>query len=269
MRVQRNVGGFAVEEIQALNYPFFHDVRPDGMQRESQIVSRLSAVTMNFASPVELDAVKNAGRQTSVLLRSSPQSWLTTNTNIQPDLQLYPDLGFPVEGEQKSYPLAVSVQGVFTSYFKDKPSPFQAGASLPTDAPGPAQSTPTPGPAQPASLVEQSPDTARLVVVGSAEFVDDVVLQLSASLTQDRYLNNLQFVQNAVDWSVEDLDLLGIRARGTLTRVLRPMEPREQSVVEALNYGAALLALVGIGAFWRSRRRNERPMALLSVDDLK
>jgi ABC-2 type transport system permease protein len=266
VRVQRDVGGFVVEEIQALNYPFFPDVRSDGMDRESQIVSRLSAVTMNFASPVELDAAKNAGRQTSVLLRSSPQSWLTTNTNVQPNMQLYPGLGFPVEGEQKSHPLAVSVQGVFTSYFKDKPSPFQAGAPLQSDAPGPAQLTPTPAPAQPVGLVEQSPDTARLVVVGSAEFVDDVVLQLSASLTQDRYLNNLQFVQSAVDWSVEDLDLLGIRARGALTRVLRPMEPREQSVLEALNYGAALLALVGIGAFWRSRRRSERPMDLVEVE---
>ncbi len=264
-QVVRNVGGFQVQEIQAINYPFFPDVRPDAMDRSSPIVSRLSAATLNWVSPIELDVDKNAGRATSILLRSSSQSWLRTDTNIQPSFEAYPELGFPVEGEQKSYPLAVSVQGVFQSYFIDKPSPFQAEVSNPLDAANPPQAnpTPTPGPAQPFSTIEQSPDSARLVVVGSAEFVDDIVLQLSSRLTQDRYLNNLQLVQNAVDWSVEDLDLLGIRARGTLTRVLKSMDQREQSVWELLNYGVALLALVGIGAVWRARRRSEQPMPLV------
>jgi ABC-2 type transport system permease protein len=115
-------------------------------------------------------------------------------------------------------------------------------------------------------LIESSPDTARLVVVGSAEFLDDLVLQLSSRLTQDRYLDNLQFAQNAVDWSVEDLDLLGIRSRGTITRVLKPMDQREQSTSEIVNYVIALLALVGIGALWYYRRRNERPIELLPVE---
>ena len=268
-QVARNVGGLQVVELQAVNYPFFPDVRPNAMDRESPIVSKLSAVTLNWVSPVELDAEKNANRQTSVLLKSSPRSWLTTNTTAQPNFSLYPDLGFPVEGEPKSYPLAVSMQGVFQSYFKGKPSPFQAQAQNPVTSPDqPAVNpTPAPGAAQSVSTIEESPDTARLVVIGSAEFVDDIVLQLSSRLTQDRYLNNLQLVQNAVDWSVEDLDLLGIRARGTTTRVLNPMDQREQSIWEALNYGVALLALVGIGALWRARRRSEQPMSLVSQSD--
>jgi len=261
--VARSVGGLVVQELQAINYPFFPDVRADGMDPESPIVARLPAVTMNWASPVELDAEKNAERQTSVLLRSSPLAWLTTNTNIQPDFQSYPELGFPVEGEPKSYPLAVSVQGVFESFFKGKPSPFQpeAQSQLDTSSQPSLESTPTP--AQPVSVIEESPDTARLVVIGSAEFVDDVVLQISSNLTRDRYLNNLQFLQNAVDWSVEDIDLLGIRARGTLTRVLKPMEQREELTWELLNYGMALLALIGIWMIWRARRRSEQPMPLV------
>ncbi|HET7377960.1 MAG TPA: ABC transporter permease, partial [Anaerolineae bacterium] len=104
--------------------------------------------------------------------------------------------------------------------------------------------------------------TARLVVVGSAEFVDDTVLQLSARLTQDRYLANLQFMQNAVDWSVEDLSLLTIRSRGSITRVLKPMDQNEQSTWEVLNYAITLLALVGLGLVWYYRRRNEQPIQL-------
>ena len=42
-------------------------------------------------------------------------------------------------------------------------------------------------------------------------------------MTPDRYLNSLQFVQNAVDWSVEDLDLLSIRARGTSAGCSSPL----------------------------------------------
>ena len=73
------------------------------------------------------------------------------------------------------------------------------------------QPAPQPAPTTPANAIgtiDNSPDTARLVVIGSAEFLNDVVFQLSSNLTRDRYLNTLQFMQNTVDWSVEDLDLL-------------------------------------------------------------
>jgi ABC-2 type transport system permease protein len=155
---------------------------------------------------------------------------------------------------------------VFDSYFKGKPSPLlqsdQAAATQPGTAPN---ATPTPAPLT-SSLLESSPDTARLVVLGSGEFVDDVVLQLSSRLTQDRYLNNLQLMQNAVDWSVADLDLLSIRSRGTTSHVLKPMDQREESTWEIVNYVVALAILIGIGALWYYRRRNEQPIELMPTD---
>jgi ABC-2 type transport system permease protein len=264
VQVNRDLGGLQVQEIQAMNYPFFVDVRPDGMDRQSPILANLPAVTLNWASPVVVDEAKNKERTVTTLLKSSPGSWLRTDTNIQPDLNSYPDLGFPVEGEQKSYPLAVSVQGVFESYFKGKPSPLTAA---PTPEAGQAAGTePQPAPTAEVNAIgtiENSPDTARLVVIGSAEFLNDVVFQLSSNLTRDRYLNTLQFMQNTVDWSVEDLDLLGIRSRGTSARVLNPLTESQQSFWEGANYVLALLALVGLGAIWRWRRQNEQPMELV------
>jgi ABC-2 type transport system permease protein len=258
--VDRNVGGVQVREIQAINYPFFVDVRPDAMDIESPVVAGLPAVTVQWASPVVVDADKNMERTVTTLLHSSAASWLTTDTNIQPNLTLYPELGFPVAAEQSTYPLAVSVQGVFESYFKDKPSPFETEPEAATGAELAAPETVAP----PLGTIAVSPPSARLIVVGSAEFLNDNVFDISSTLTRDRYLNSLRFVQNAIDWSVEDLDLLSIRARGSSVRVLEPLSEEQQSFWEVLNYIVALLALLGLGLVWRWRQRNERPLELKS-----
>ena len=153
---------------------------------------------------------------------------------------------------------------MFESYFKDKPSPFQGGAeAAPTPDPSgqPAAKTQTLG------TVQTSPESARLVVIGSAEFLDDTVLQISQNSSAERYLNNLQLVQNAVDWSVEDEDLLTIRSRGTSARLLQPLTQGQQSFWEGLNYVLALLGLVVLGWVWSSRRRHETPMALVDARD--
>jgi ABC-2 type transport system permease protein len=260
--VTRNVGAFQVQEIQAIDYPFFVDIRSDRMASDSPIVSNLPAVTLNWASPITIDEEKNAGRQVTKLFQSSPASWSQTDTNIQPNFDLYPDLGFPVGEEIKSYTLAVSVQGVFESYFKGKPSPFTEGeAGEETEMSQEPISTPTP----PVSIgtIEASPETARLIVIGSAEFLDDIVFNVSSRLTPDRYLNSLKLMQNGVAWSIEDLDLLNIRSRGTYARVLAPMTEGEQSLWEGANYVVALVAIIVIGILWNARRRNEQPMELL------
>ncbi len=256
VEVERNIGDTVVRELQAIDYPFFVDIRADGMDKTQPIVGQLNAVTLNWASPVKLDAAKNADRETSVLLKSSARAWLRTDTNIQPDLQTYPDIGFAVEGERASQPLAVAVRGSFESYFKDKASPLTQPVEAAAAAEG---ATPTPA-AQTSGVVESSPDTARLVVIGSNDFLTDVVFQISASMTPNRYLNSLSFLQNTVDWSVEDLDLLGIRSRGQVTRVLDPLKPGQERLWEIANYGLALAALVGLGVMWNVRRRNERPI---------
>jgi ABC-2 type transport system permease protein len=252
--VARQVGGFQVQELQAVDYPYFIDVRSDSMDTSNPILANLPAVTINWASPVQLDEAANEERETSVLLRSSEQSWLGSDANIQPDFNLYPEVGFPVGAEQQSYPLAVALQGQFASYFADRPLPFGEEATpVPTDL---TQPPPAPESTQPlVSTINLSPDSSRLVVIGSNAFVEDFVLNLSSALTQDRYLANLQFLQNTVDWSAEDLDLLAIRSRGTASRVLDPLTESEQSTWEIANYIIALIALIAIFIAWRVRGR--------------
>jgi ABC-2 type transport system permease protein len=256
--VTRNVGGFQMQEIQLINYPPFVDIRPEGMDRSNVIVASLPAVTLNWASPVTVDSQKNAGREVVTLLQSSPNSWLRASTDVQPNLEAYPELGFPIEGEQTSYPLAVAIRGQFESFFKGRqmpPAEAEAGETSPA--------------ADQADLatIDQSPETARLVVVGSSEFLNDTVFQISSRLSGDRFLNSLQLLQNAVDWSVEDLDLLAIRARGVQTRLLKPLEEAQQSMWEIASYAFAVVAVGAIGLLWAARRRRERPMQLSKVSE--
>ena len=64
------------------------------------------------------------------------------------------------------------------------------------------------------------------------------------------YTQPLEFLQNAIDWSLEDRGLLTIRSRAQFARTLVPMDREGQLFWEYLNYGLALLGLVAVW-FWR------------------
>ncbi|MGQ9667458.1 MAG: Gldg family protein, partial [Anaerolineae bacterium] len=265
IQVTRSVSGVNVAEIQQMRYPYFVDVRANGMARNNPIVANLPAVTLQWVSPLEVDPEKNKDREVVELLHSTEASWVRTTNDVQPNPAAYPELGFPVEGEQRSRLLAVSIRGTFESYFKGRPNPFLEGGP---EQQGTGEETADTEKSQKVlgmTTVEKSPESARLVVIGSSEFLDDTVLSISRSLFQDRYLNNLQFLQNAVDWAVEDADLLSIRSRGTQARLLRPLSQGEQSFWEGLNYMVALLGLGVIGLVWNNRRRHEAPIPLVDL----
>ncbi len=248
-------------QYELVNFPFSIDVRQNGMDRHSPILSQLAALTVNFASPVLVDPAKNADRTVTTLLESTSSSWTTTSQDITPSTALYKNSdGFPIEGEQKSYPLAVVVQGSFDSFFKDNPP-----APAQTDQSGAATGAAT-GPDTTASsegLLTSSPDTARLIVVGSSEFLNDTMFQIASNFNRDSYLSTLQFVQNTVDWATEDTDLLAIRSRGSSTRVLDPLTDKEETRWEVLNYAVALIGLLIVGAVWQWRKRAEQPLPLV------
>ncbi len=274
--VTRDIGGFSIQEIQRVDYPFFVDIRPDGMDKESPVMANIPAVTMNWVSPLSIDSEKNKGRKLNTLLRSSANSWPSSGSNIQPDFELYPELGF-AQGEadsMESQILAISSQGSFSSFFTDKDDPRQeklnagpAPLDMEEDIATNGSYEDSDNQAQPTlpdtPLIKKSPDSSRLVVVGSSEFINDTVISISQSMNQDRFLNSLGFLQNIVDWSVEDEELLVIRSRGAHARILQPMSRQEQTFWEWLNYGFALLALLAVSLYGGMRRRKEKPIELL------
>tara|TARA_Y100000588_G_C14168386_1_gene887972 strand:- start:447 stop:1505 length:1059 start_codon:yes stop_codon:yes gene_type:complete len=257
MEVSKEVGGSRVLEFELFDYPFWVDVREDGMNDDSLITAALPSVTIQWASPLEIKPELFSDKDVSVLLKSSEESWLRRDEDINPDTQTYPDMGFPIQGEQKSWPIAVSARGSFKSFFADKTSPLDQGE---TESENISQF-----PSQAPVTIKESPDNAKLVVVGSSEFLDDFVLDMSNSITADRYLLNLNFIESAVDWAVEDDTLLSIRSRGTVSRFLKPLEDRDKTFWEILNYSVALGALLVIALIWTLKRRVESPMELVDT----
>ena len=242
----KNVGGFQMRQIQMLPYPAFPDVRADGMNREHPALAGLPGAVLHWSSPVELvDAegdVATTLPKREVLMSSSEESWTLANYNAQPDFDTWGELGWQVGPERTRWPLAVSATGPLTSYFDGKPAPQL------TEALG-------------GGLVANSPERTRLVVIGSASFVSDPAVEITRSVS-DQWLNNVQLVANLIDWALEDVELLTIRSRGQQARVLAPTELATRKTFEAINYGIALLAVLGLGVFSRGRRRDARPIQL-------
>lgn len=256
---QRNVDGFTIQETHLVNYPYFVDIRPDSMNADSGITSGLNQLTMNWAAPVTIDEAKNKGRKVIRLLESSAKSWLSSSAQVQPDFRLHGELGFPIEGKQERHLLAAAVEGSFASYFAGKPSPLLK-AEEPPKPEHPQDAEKKEEKEQVISRqIDKSPDTARIILFSSGSFASDTILGISSSVMRTSYLEPVQLLANAVDWSLEDRGLLAIRGRSHFSRPLDPLSKKGQLFWEYLNYG---LACLGLAAVWllraRMRRRSEQ-----------
>ena len=251
--VQRNVGGLSIREIRMLPYPHFPDIRGDGLNADNPITAALGQLTLNWASPINVDENRNQGRTVIPLLRSSVDSWLSSDLNILPDYRAWPDTGFQASGERDSRLLALAVEGRFDSFFKGKDSPLLAALeqNKPTDEEEAEEISPaTEIPGTITSVIERSPESARIILLASNTFANDVALSLASEGMGTLYTQPLEFLQNAIDWSLEDRGLLTIRSRAQFARTLVPMDREGQLFWEYLNYGLALLGLVAVW-FWR------------------
>ena len=260
--VERYVGTVPVREIQHLPYPLFPDLREDQLNADNLITSGLDQLTVNWISPVSINTAASGGsRKSAVLLQSSDQSWVSRDASVVPDYKEFPGAGFAVSGDRAARTLAIAVEGGFNSYFKDKPSPLLAAARPTPSAEASAVDAKNSAGGQSSgsllatSVIEKSPPSARIILVGSNAFATDTVLTMASEGMGTLYTKPLEFMQNVIDWSLEDQGLLSIRGRSRFSQTLVPLRPDEQALWEYLNYGLALAALLGT---WLWRRRSQR-----------
>lgn len=233
--VQERRGGFTLQRIELTPYPFFIDVRQDAFDRGNPAVAGLASLSVPWASPIALH--QKEGVEGTVIAHTSDKAWRYAGTDLEP----------PAGGtERKAEPLAALLTGKFPSYFADKPNPnFQGDGG---DSTG--------------RTVKESLSDARLAVVGSAEIASDLLIQLAQNPGGEAHRGNLQFLQNLIDWSTEDTELLGIRTAGAFARTLRPMGDEERYGWMLAQTVLAGMLILGVAAAARSARRSLQPFKL-------
>ncbi|WP_231758436.1 Gldg family protein [Microbulbifer elongatus] len=268
--VTRNVGGFQLQELRMLDYPYFIDVRGDGLNAENPITGNLPQATLSWASPIRVDQEKSAERAITPLLHSSENAWLSSSTSVMPRYVDGQISAFTPEGERGSHLLGVVSAGRFDSYFADKPSPLaqaESATESTKESEGENESASDTSKLENLpSQISRSPESARIILFASNDFLRDQVVRMSGAAAGGDYLNTLQLAANSVDWSLEDAGLLSIRARSHFNRTLPPMEQDGRLFWESLNYIAALLALgiVALIQHLRNRARQQRYQQLLA-----
>ena len=270
--VNRRAGTFTVRELKLVPYPYFVDVRGRGLNEDNPITARLPQLTMSWASPLSLPEDKGGATRTTPLLASSGASWVSSSLKVHPDFKVDPKLGFEKEGQPKGRVLAAVVEGTFRSYYAGKESPLVAkddSEEKPAPPEGGEAAEKTEEEPEPVvtGMIDKSPESARIILIGSNEAFTDQTLQLSRAAANDRFVNSLEFLENVVDWALEDRALLSIRSRAHFARTLVPMTREQKAFWEYLNYGIVLLGLVLIygGHRYHLRRLRDRYERMLAA----
>lgn len=268
--VERDVAGIPVRQIQLLDYPYFPDIREDALAQGEAPTLGLKQLTLSWAAPISIDADKTKGMKLVRLIQSSGDSWVSNSSNVVPDFEKYPDTGFEDGRDKGRKLLGAMLEGQFKSYFAGKPSPLAKDAKPADPEAKPGETGAGKEAEKPSitSVIEHSPDSARIILIGSNSFLSDDILSLLSQVDRTQYLVPLTFAQNLVDWSMEDRGLLALRARGGLfARTLAPVKPGEQPMWEYLNYGLALLGLALVYFIRRHLRQtsNRKYLQLLGT----
>ena len=240
------------------------------INRSEMMVKHLPALSLPFSSPLEFDEglVKKAAEQKdkpgegtpdkqplrlSVLVASEPSARTRANvSDIMPGpdsdlLKALPGDGVPgeeaPEGLRPGFPIAVTVLGPFESHYK--------GKEIPAPAPPKQGQAPPPKPDDSGRQIIESTGSARIFVMGSGEFL------ISRNRLQR---SSIVFLQNLIDWLVQDEDLIAIRSKGSI----RPLEPVDEATSIFYKYGNILgvpLLFVLFGVVrWQLRKRRRHAL---------
>jgi ABC-2 type transport system permease protein len=222
-------------------YPYLVNVREEGLIN-SEVAGDLESVGIYWGSPVNV-GVDTLGRtEVYELLRSSEKSWTSSDAA---------SVGFvnytvPDEGAEPHL-LAAALSGRFESYFADRAPPARTTTGTEDEETEPLLETP----------LKLSPET-RLIVIGNSAFLSDLVAGILSQPDGGFFAENLRFVENLIDWSVLDSDLITIRSRGVTTPRIERLDRAKEVSVEMVNYIIPAALLLAVGAIRIVRRRQTR-----------
>ena len=267
--VTRRVGGFSFQDYRMLDYPFFVDIRDGAMLPDHPVTLGLPQLTMSWVSPIDVDEPRSDSRDVQRLMWSSDKSWRDDSPDVMPKISGDIVEPYRSQGEEGRQLLGVLVSGRFDSFFDESPLLLVDDALEPEEpadaSSGESEDEVETGPGVVSSVIKRSPESARLLVLGSGSFVSDQIIQLVGVANGQLYTKPLDLVQNLVDWAVEDEVLQTIRGRNQYASTLPPLGDLSQRLFEYGNYVLALLMVfvVFLVHGYNGGKRRSRYQAIL------
>lgn len=232
-------------EAQYNRYPWFFSPLSSSANNHP-IVSNIEAVKFDYASAI--DTLPNDIKKT-VLLSTSPITKIVGlpfpidfEEEIPKNLQIVNEGPNPNEYNAGEIPLAVLLEGKFTSAFKNRVKPLKLAGEL--------------------KNIDDGKDS-KMVVISDSDVIKNQMqgnrpLELGFDKMTNSFYGNKEFLLNTVNYLLDDSGLINIRTRQIAVPFLDPQKTVEQRTKwQALNLllPLGLLVIFGIGfIFYRKRK---------------
>lgn len=214
---------------QTVNLPMHMLINNASMNPDTSVTSRLSAVFYLWGTALELDEAKLAenGLEVTTLMSTTKDAW------IWPKDAALTAAAFerPAVGEGP-FPLMAMVTGQFPDAFEGMERPeWPVAEATPGQFP-----PPPPPPEDPATEIVPAP--GKLILVGCSEMFRKNFLQAS----------NLDLFLNSIDAVTLGDDLVNVRGRKPIDRLIDTPSSATRQMWKTINYGLAstIIALTGI-----------------------
>lgn len=231
-------------------YPWFYSPLSSS-QNNHPIVSNIEAVKFDFASGI--DTLENSIKKT-ILLSSSPISKLmgvpveiNLDDEIPGNLQVVNEGPDPREYNSGEIPLAVLMEGEFSSVYKNRVKPISK-KEIP-------------------DVLEEGKDS-KIIVISDGDVIKNQMdgrkpLELGYDRMTNTFYGNKEFLLNAVNYLLDDTGLINIRTKQITIPFLDPIatiDQRKKFQIINLVIPLLILGIFGFVFNFIRKRRNISPM---------
>lgn len=232
---------------QPVDLPMQMHVLNNTMNQNTSITNRLSAIFYLWGTALSMDEAKlsELGLEAQTLISTTDRAW----TGPQ-ELATTQEFFEEPSGSREPLPLMAMITGQFPDAFAGQERP-----SWPAPPPAQPGQPPQPPPAEDGEAPELVPAPGKLLLLGSSQmFRRNFVMQES----------NLDLFMNSVDVLTLGDDLVNVRGRKPIDRVIEKPSDETRAFWKFLNYtlASAVVAIIGIVvAVVRRTSRNQYTLA--------
>ncbi|MDC7225802.1 MAG: Gldg family protein [Spirochaetales bacterium] len=237
---------------------FAPQIAADNINSNLPYLDGIKGLIMLNSSPIEINENLPEGRTAEVLFSSSDESWLVEDTqqiNLYNPMMIMPPGSYEDGG---NYPLAVVLEGNFTSYFADKGVPDKPA---PAEGEGEALSEEYQIKMDRLSKTEnmtKATDSGRLFVFGSSLAISDNLVDQSGTAT------NSIMILNILDEMNGNGDFALMRKKGLNYSPLNDTEPGMKTFIRTFNMVIIPVFVIVAGLLvWLGWSRRKRKIAAM------